>query len=342
MAVTKPKPYRSLGGTRGFITTERHALWLGSDHILCVSTSFARETSRRFSLEEIEGISITGSLLGRFLNVLYSAITLAGVAVGALVYLRGGAANEGFGATAIVIGGFGLVALLINLALGQTCITRLYTAVHVEELRPLRRWRRARRFARAVAPRIQDVQGPLNAERAGNLAQDPGTIRLGKFVRETASRVTKPPRMWIHRLLAPLLMVAGALGIANLFAFIDGKVYLDFFLFAAVTLTAIAAGIEQARSRLPAHVRMAPWVTVTLAGLATMLASYAMSFDWAERAGSPQPFSLIDAYRVFSGLVGVVMVIIAALGWLDANRFAEKLRRDAATERAIPTEPTES
>lgn len=327
MAAKDTQPaYRYLAGTRGFIEFERQTLWLAPDHLLSVSTAWARETNRKFPLTEIEGITIQGTTLGRFLTITFLAAVVAGFGVGAMYYGRGGTENEVLGTVGFIVGGAGLAALLINLALGPTSVSHLYTSVHVEKLKPLRRLRRARRFVREAVPAVNRTQGALPKTQATALANNPGRLTLAAHARTLGQTSRKPLGLGAHRVLAVYLIVAGLVAIPNVAVFFSAKVTIDFFVFGAALLAAVVAGIRQVSASLPRSVRMLPWMTFVLAGIGAVIASYHMSIEWAEATGPDQLFSLIDVHRMISAMIGLILLAIGAGGWLEVTQLERKLR----------------
>jgi hypothetical protein len=145
------------------------SLWIGDGHLLYIKgTGFLipfTEEYLRFELKKIQGISIVRTRTGL-------AISLV---VAALVVLTGGLAASATGTAAAAVGDsrfvywflaivFGLstvaalAVLVVNLALGPTCLCLLQSPVRSERLRPLRRLRVARRVITELAAIIERSQ----------------------------------------------------------------------------------------------------------------------------------------------------------------------------------------
>ncbi len=321
------KAYRCSGRTRGFVEFERQSLWLGPGELLSVTTVWGRESNRTFPFADIESITIQGTAFGRFLNIVFLAGALAGLGLGALYYAREGAENASLGIVGFAAGGLALVALLANVALGRTCVSHLYTAVHVEELKPLRRWRRARRFVRNVVPAISAVQGSLTPDLAARIQQSPGAVQLAAHGRAREDR--RRPSLQAHRILVLMLVVAGGVMVPNALLFFPGKISLDFFLFGAVILCAAVAGVQQVRLSLTRSIRLLPWAAFILAGIGALIAFYATSVRGIGADAAEQPFALSDIHRMISAMLGFVMLAVGAAGWGEVVQFDQKTRNEA-------------
>jgi hypothetical protein len=176
---TSPIVYRKLRGrgrpTQGLVTSpETHRLWLGPDHLLLVQTTYWSEEYKRFYFRDIRAVTIKSN--GRNPGIPI-ALGLAGLA----------SAGIGWAATSVgahVTSGIAVVAFLVPAAIyamhGPGCRCYLRTAVQVQELFSLRRWRSARRALEVLRPLIEQAQGSLTAE----------SIETG--MRESASAAPSP------------------------------------------------------------------------------------------------------------------------------------------------------
>jgi hypothetical protein len=146
--------YRRLPGRRRGIGSSS-SLWLGSDHILLVKSSWFRERYKRFYLRDIQAIT-----MARCPRFFFSWPMLALVLIWflpALGMLFGSYRTQlAWGAGAILI-----VAGWLAVSLTASCRCRLYTAVSRDDLPSLYRIWSARRFLNRVQARIDEVQGAL-------------------------------------------------------------------------------------------------------------------------------------------------------------------------------------
>ena len=139
----------------GVAFVSRASLWLGSDHLLLVDSNGYTETYKRFRFRDIQAISIRETTRRKVWAVVWLTLAflcmIPGLTVGGI---------EALIVFASIAAGF-VVALLINVAAGPTCICHLHTAVQSEELSPLKRLRSARRFLHRLRPFITQAQGEI-------------------------------------------------------------------------------------------------------------------------------------------------------------------------------------
>lgn len=153
------KEYQKLpgGGTKrkAFldVTRTRASLWMGEDHLLYqLSTGFT-EDYKRFYYGDIQSIVICKTMRFTVWN-----FVLAGIAIfcGLLAF---GLKHNSFAPPVLyTIAFFSFLFFVVNLALGPTCICRLYTQVSEEELYSLKRIRTARKVLKILTPRIEEKQ----------------------------------------------------------------------------------------------------------------------------------------------------------------------------------------
>lgn len=150
------KPYRRLPGT-GSGAFETVRLYLGTDHLLQVSSSGFTETYRRFYLREIQSITLRKSMHGKVWNVILVVV----------VFLLGMIALQTGGPAGFVwwgVAGVFLLLLALHLARGPTCVCQIRTAVQARPLRSLNRLRRASKVLAQLKPLIEAAQEILPPE----------------------------------------------------------------------------------------------------------------------------------------------------------------------------------
>ena len=137
------------GGGRGLARTSSY--WLGSDYLLAVYVEGYLERYRRFYYRDIQAI-----VLRKTRRRALTCTALGLLTVGAL-----GSALTANGATRIALfvsGGLLLIAIIVNVVRGPTCVCHLRTAVQMEKLTGMNRLRTARRAIALLTSRIDAAQ----------------------------------------------------------------------------------------------------------------------------------------------------------------------------------------
>jgi hypothetical protein len=194
--------YRRLPGRRRGITGNA-SLWMGSDHILLVRSSWFREEYKRFYLRDIQAIVVAP---GPRFNV-----SLPGL-IFALLWLLPGMGAFFWPAGVVVVWALGALTMAVTwlaISLASGCRTRLYTAVSQDDLPSLYRTWTARKFLNRVKPFIDQVQGVVapdwtELERTGAnpLAAAPGVPAAPAWVPSTARSHTPASDLFVLSLLA--------------------------------------------------------------------------------------------------------------------------------------------
>ena len=170
-------PYERLAG-RGLTLGGPSRVWLGEDHVLLVLTRGYVESYRRFFFNDIQGIVVRQTHIGKIWNAVWGAAA-------AFFVLLALALNN---AATVVLLSFAApfaVALLVNLLLGSTCTFHIRTAVQTERLPAISRVRAARRFIGRIEPIIIATQG----EPAGT----PLGIEVEQLQNPASRAATAPP-----------------------------------------------------------------------------------------------------------------------------------------------------
>jgi len=148
--------YRRLPGRRRGIGSSA-SLWLGSDHILLVKSVWFRETYKRFYLRDIQAIVVASG--ARFYVSRYMlALALGWLLPGFAIAFWPSAVALGWS-----VGTVAMAATWLAVSIAASCRCRIYTAVSKDDLSALYRTWTARRFLRQVQPRIEQVQGAVDA-----------------------------------------------------------------------------------------------------------------------------------------------------------------------------------
>jgi hypothetical protein len=162
------KVYRRLPGREsGLLSYSR--LWLGPDHLLLARTTFFSEEYKRFYFRDIQAIVMRKTRRHLFWGWMCAA--LFGLCIVVLFIgffdMSGRSIQSSDIVGIIVTGGSALVCLFflyLNFVLGPGCICYVRTAVQIEELSPLKRFRTARKVIERLKPNIEKEQGPLAPE----------------------------------------------------------------------------------------------------------------------------------------------------------------------------------
>lgn len=200
--------YRRLPGRRqGLIT--RASLWMGSDHILLVKSSWFREEYKRFYLRDIQAIVVARGprfYLSTPILVLAVIWLFSGFFMGAWPF-----------AVAVTWGVVTTVMLAAWLAISMMygCRCRLYTAVSRDDLPCYRTWT-ARRFLRQVQPRIEQLQGAVQAGWAEAERTNAGPAVAAMAPVDPRPKVVAPGRTLASDLFALVLIVSSAVGLATM------------------------------------------------------------------------------------------------------------------------------
>jgi hypothetical protein len=148
--------YRRLPGRRrGAIT--RASMWMGSDHLLLVKSAWFREEYKRFYLRDIQAIVVAPC--ARFF---VSTPMLVCAFLWLVPLVTVGFWPAGLGVV-WVVATLAMVATWIAISAASSCRCRLYTAVSRDDLPSLYRTWTARKFLNQVKPRIDRVQGVVDA-----------------------------------------------------------------------------------------------------------------------------------------------------------------------------------
>lgn len=143
--------YTKLPG-RGWTWTGPSRVWLGDDHVLLVRGRTFLESYRRFFFNDIQGIVVRRTYLGRGWNAIWGPLALF------------------FGLLSLAFDGAGMIVMLslaapfvigliVNIALGPTCALHIRTAVQTEHVPAISRISAARKFIARVEPLIAAAQG---------------------------------------------------------------------------------------------------------------------------------------------------------------------------------------
>ena len=150
------------------------SLWLGPDHLLSLDRIWMNEEYKRFYFRDIQSITVEKTK-----RALVSSVALGVSTVGAgltfFALFERSDSTETRTAWLIlggVIVGILLIAFVLNLLRGPSCVCRLRTAVQTEVLPSLGRLRAARKALAILQPLIEQTQGMLEAAELKELPSE--------------------------------------------------------------------------------------------------------------------------------------------------------------------------
>jgi hypothetical protein len=349
--------YRRLPGRarkRWAFSWERSALWLAPDHVLHVRTAGYTESCKRFYLADIQALVVCKTTAGATLNVVMGGLAgLLGLvaAVGLLGLMVGSEAGipdwsvAVFAATAGVF----VLAVLINTALGPTCVCRLHTAVQVEHLPSLGRLRTARRTLAILRPLIEAAQGRLTPEDLETGTESPAVVTLSPVAVEMRATAAGSPRPRthdhgaVHAGLFGMLLVLAASSVIDVFFQHPLKNFADMALYVVSVVLAVVALGRQRDSDFPPGLRNCTWAALIFLIGAFCLGGfygvvYGVQYAVEHKGEFVNPYA-VDFHLEGPFLVGfclvqaVVETVLAATGFGLLRAF----RRAYAASRFVVT-----
>jgi hypothetical protein len=148
----------------------RESLWLGKDHLLSVTSNRFFEEYKRFFFRDIQAMTLRRTRRREILNLILSLLLLLSIAL-LVSQGRTNGFSRGLWPWAIPAI-FVALPLVVNNILGPACTCYIRTAVQVEELPSLNRFRRAHRIVESIRPLIVAAQGELTAEQLSSGLQE--------------------------------------------------------------------------------------------------------------------------------------------------------------------------
>jgi hypothetical protein len=307
--------YRRLPGRRRGVLNGS-SLWMGSDHILLVRTAWFREEYKRFYLRDIQAIVV--ARCPRF----YFSVPML---IGALLWLLAGLRIALFGPGGFwprwSDGAFAMAVVWLSISLASSCRCRLYTAVSKDELPSLYRTWTARRFLSQVTPRIEQVQGVLDAARVAAEGGEAGPV---------AAALPAQPRPGAaahsHNLAADLfvisLLVGPLVGLGTLrSAATTWSVVNSGFALAQIA-GAVAVLVEHYRGRMDRGMQRTAIATLVLIGVMFYVQAFTFPLGDAAQAfivrGSLPPFfipivQVSNGLKLLLGFIGAAIILRGGL-----------------------------
>jgi hypothetical protein len=162
------KVYRRLPGREsGLLSYSR--LWLGPDHLLLARTTFFSEEYKRFYFRDIQAIVMRRTrrhLIWAWMLAILFGLCVAVLCIG--FFDLSGRSIQPSDTIGLLVWGVPallcLALLYLNFVRGPGCICHVRTAVQIEELSPLKRFRTTWKVIERLKPGIEIAQGPLAPE----------------------------------------------------------------------------------------------------------------------------------------------------------------------------------
>ncbi len=284
----------------------RNYLYLGPDHVLMVTNAWFGEDYKRFYYRDIQAIVVQKNGAAGILNLVLGGL-LAFLVFLAVLGLGSWQWDEvGFVITGIIFG-IVLLLLLVNIAMGPTCICKLQTAVHAERLPSLGRLRRTRRAVQRIQMKVEEVQGRLERE----------VVEAHRDAIYSTTSVSAPVRGWkavgpvrheearAHEALSYIVLVSGLVSLLKLL-FPTWETTGVSVILVLIGLASVVVGIvRQNHSDLPRNLHTFLW-SILIYGYITKLGE--LLFLGAEASGLFS-FRLVETLSSFAlGVTGIILV----------------------------------
>jgi hypothetical protein len=333
MAAAEEK-YRRLPGRRRGVGSSA-SLWMGSDHILLVKSSWFREEYKRFYLRDIQAIVVARG--ARFyVSRLMLFLALAWLLPGLFMAFWPDKVRTEWG-----IGGLAMGAAWLAVSMAG-CRCRLYTAVSKDDLPSLYRTWTARRFLRKVQPWIEQVQGVVNAgwadadrtnagplstsvstSMANSMATAMATATPGAMAHVEEPRVRTAARA--HTLVADLfvlsLFVSSLVGLSTLHSTYIVWFRLSTGLTLAQLAGAVAVLVQYSRGSLGRAMQRVAIAALVLIGVTfyVQTLSYSLASAVSRVAANPEALPMprqvmaihqaTDALGLILGFIGAAIIL---------------------------------
>ncbi|MCK5230992.1 MAG: hypothetical protein KAR13_12035 [Desulfobulbaceae bacterium] len=250
------KIYKRLPGKKkGLIGI--YTLWQGPDHLLAIDSKRFSEDYKRFYYNDIQAIITRRTSRGKIYNLILGVFCVFFVLL-ALPSRGGGAVFF------MVMAGLFLLALLVNLFLGPTCVCHLQTAVRFERLPSLNRLKNAYKAVKILKPLIEKAQGSLTPEALE-------TYFLGNSLKRSvgprerdASSGRRHEHGNFHKALAILLLVYGVIIFIDMFINNPGVSLIMSGVGMAAVVVMIIALVRQQGSDIYNALKSTTWATLAL------------------------------------------------------------------------------
>jgi hypothetical protein len=309
--------YRRLPGRRR-IPGSSASLWMASDHILLVRSSWFREEYKRFYLRDIQAIVVAPC--ARY-QVTTPMLWFAVAWVFALTRVPAAA----WGVASMV-----LVAAWLYVSLRESCRCRIYTAVSKDDLSSLSRTWTAGRFLRQVQPLIEQVQGAMAANwaEADSTSAGPAMAPMLAAMAPPEPPPVRPRRA--HTLAADLfvlsLFLGAVVGLGTVHSSYAGWFQINSGLTLLQLVGAIAVLVQYARGSVGRAMQRLAIAAMVLIGVTFYVQTLTYSFNLTNASVlgkgtnliAPRPVIIAheatNAMELLLSFVGAAIILRAAYG----------------------------
>lgn len=308
--------YRRLPGRRRGIVSGA-SLWMGSDHILLVKTSWFREEYKRFYLRDIQAVVV--ARCPRF----YFSLPML-ILTGAWFF--SGLFMSAWPAPAVFAWISATIAMLVAwLAICMTCgcRCRIYTAVSRDELASVFRTWTAGRLLRRLQPRIEEVQGVAGAGwiAAGEFSDAPMVAAVAANGQSHPAAPSHTPASDVF-VLALLAGAIGGLASAHSAALLWNRII------TGVTLLqlglAVLVLVQYSRGRLGRGMQRVAVAAMLLTGVTFYLQTFSLTLITGRQIGASvgtilitQPYVVLHeatcGLELLLGLIGAIVTLRGTL-----------------------------
>lgn len=158
----KQKPYTRLRG-RGLVGS--NSLYLGSDHLLSINTTFFSEDYMRFYYRDIQALITRKTSTGKILNLVFTILLI--IFLIPALRLEGGLSGFFFTLTVPFF-----ILIIINWLKGPTSVCHIVTPIQTVKLPALRRIKITKKAINQLRPYIENIQGILTQESLQGINQE--------------------------------------------------------------------------------------------------------------------------------------------------------------------------
>lgn len=316
----------------------RSSVWESESHLLLVRNTVLSESYRRFYFRDIQAVMIQQNHYRLFNGIMIGVLLLpaAAVLVAGLVRDWNSVATTTWSvATAALLGPF-----IVNLARGPCCKCFVQTSVQRDVLDPVTRLRDARKVLARLRPRIESVQGLLEADQLEAYTTE--------IVEPEPEPLKPPPRPLrvikgnYHKAVYILMLVGSASSLIMLAFPGENRpiaIAVAIMILASFVCN-LGALITQYRSTLPKALRVLTWIA--LAYLCTgVFVTWIFSIVHAFRSAISGEFNPVydPIYNWILAADSLISAAFGLVGLMMLRRFARAKPAPAAPPSVLEIDP---